>query len=120
MIDLQKSNNLISINQDVLNETTEILKNVFKKNLIKIILYVSYARGDYNNFSDIDVFVLVKNKKDELNSILDLIIDKLFELDLKYNITINPLIENTQIFNEYKDSSLLFESIEKEGVVLYG
>ena len=55
-----------------------------------------------------------------MNYLLNLIIDKLFDLDLKYNITINPLIENTDTYNEYKDSSLLFENIEKEGVVLYG
>ena len=112
--------NISNINQEALKETISILRTLLKNNLIKIVLYGSYARGDYNELSDIDVFVLVSNKKEELNSILNLIVDKLFELDLKYNITINPLIENLEIYDEYKDSSLLFENIEKEGVVLYG
>lgn len=107
-------------NLEAINETINILRDLLKENLIKIILYGSYARGDNNKLSDIDIFVLVKNKKEELNTILNLIIDNLFELDLKYNVTINPLIENTQIYNQYKDNSLLFENIEKEGVVLYG
>ena len=117
---MSKNVNITNVNQEALNETTHILKKLLKDNLIKIILYGSYARGDYNDLSDIDVFVLVNNKKEELNNILNQIIDKLFDLDLKYNITINPLIENTEIYDEYKDCSLLFENIEKEGVVLYG
>ena len=107
-------------NREVIQEASTILKKILKDNLIKIILYGSYARGDYNNFSDIDILILVKNKKEELSSILNIISNYLFELDLKYNVTINPLIENTQTFNEYKDYSLLFENIEKEGIVLYG
>lgn len=110
----------INVNNELLAETTESLKELLKNNLIRIVLYGSYARGDYNDSSDIDIFILVSNKKENLNKVLDLILDKLYELDLKYNVTINPLIENTKIYDEYKDSSLLFENIEKEGVVLYG
>ncbi len=86
----------------------------------QIILYGSYARGDYNNFSDIDIFILVSNKKEELGQILNLISEELFDLDIKYNVTINPVIENLQIYNDNKEYSILFENIEKEGVVLYG
>ncbi|MBQ9659302.1 MAG: nucleotidyltransferase domain-containing protein [Clostridia bacterium] len=106
--------------EKAIQESTMILKKLLKKNLIKVVLYGSYARGDYNKFSDIDIFILVNNKKDEINKILNLICESLFELDLKYNVTINPLVENLQVFNEYKDCSLLFENIEKDGVVLYG
>lgn len=113
-------NNIPETQEKAIQESTNIIKKILKSNLIKVVLYGSYARGDYNQFSDIDIFVLVKNKKEELNKILNLICDNLFELDLKYNVTINPLIENLQVFNEYKDYSLLFESIEKDGVVLYG
>ena len=112
--------NIPKANMEALQEALKILKKILKDNLIKIVLYGSYARGDYNNFSDIDIFILVNSKKEDLNKILNLISTNLFELDLKYNVTINPLIENTKIFNEYKESSLLFENIEKEGVVLYG
>ena len=82
---MSKENNLLNTKKKALNETTNILKDLLKNNLIKVVLYGSYARGD-----------------------------------LKYNITINPLIENTDTYNEYKKSSSLFENIEKEGVVLYG
>ncbi len=117
---MEKNIESMTVQEQAIQESTTILKNLLKNNLIKIVLFGSYARGDYNQFSDIDIFVLVQNKKDELNKILNLICEKLFDLDIKYNVTINPLIENLEIYNEYKDCSLLFENIEKDGVVLYG
>ena len=117
---MNKKTNIPIIQKEAINESTAILKKILKNNLIKIILYGSYARGDYNQFSDIDIFILVKSKKNELNGILSEICDKLFDLDLRYNVTINPLIENLQVYDKYKDVSLLFENIEKEGIVLYG
>ena len=117
---MKKNTTFMTTQEQAIQESTRVLKKLLKKNLIKIVLYGSYARGDYNEFSDIDIFVLVQNRKEELNNILNLICEKLFDLDLKYNVTINPLIENLQVYNEYKDCSLLFENIEKDGVVLYG
>ena len=117
---MKENSDVSNAQEQAIKESTNILKKVLKNNLKKIILYGSYARGDYNQLSDIDIFVLVKNKKSELNNILNKICEELFELDIKYNVTINPLIENVQVFDEYKEVSLLFENIEKEGVVLYG
>ena len=82
----------ININKEIIDEITEALRDLLKNNLIKIVLYGSYARGDFNNLSDIDIFILVDSEKEDLNKVLDLILDKLYELDLKYNVTINPFI----------------------------
>ena len=115
-----KKTKSMTVYEQAIQESTSILKNILKNNLIKIVLFGSYARGDYDQFSDIDIFVLVQNKKNELNKILNLICEKLFDIDIKYNVTINPLIENLEVYNKYKDCSLLFENIEKDGVILYG
>lgn len=109
-----------TIQKKAIQESAKRLEKLLEKNLIKIVLYGSYARGDYNNFSDIDIFILVSNQKEELGQILNLITEELFDLDIKYNVTINPVIENLQIYNANKEYSILFENIEKEGVVLYG
>ena len=114
------SNDIPLKQKEAIQESANVLKELLKNNLIKIVLYGSYARGDYNNLSDIDIFVLVKNNKNELNNLLNMICEKFFELDLKYNVTLNPLIESLQVYDKYKDYSLLFENIEKDGVVLYG
>ena len=48
----------ININKEIIDEITEALRDLLKNNLIKIVLYGSYARGDFNNLSDIDIFIL--------------------------------------------------------------
>lgn len=58
-----------TIQKKAIQESAKRLKKLLEKNLIKIVLYGSYARGDYKNFSDIDIFILVNNKKEELSQI---------------------------------------------------
>ena len=41
------------------------LKKILKNNLSKLIVYGSYARGDYKENSDIDVMILTPLSKEE-------------------------------------------------------
>jgi len=47
---------IINITDDLRNNLQKILGN----RLCKIILYGSYARGDYKEYSDLDIMVLAK------------------------------------------------------------
>ena len=48
---------------EILRQIYKLSAEQFGESLDAVILYVSYARGDYNEDSDIDVMVLVKMKK---------------------------------------------------------
>jgi predicted nucleotidyltransferase len=65
-------------------EFVKIIKKKLKNRLKKIILFGSYARGDYTEGSDYDILVVVdKNEKFIRNAILDAsveIMDKYYEL----------------------------------------
>ena len=50
----------------VLNQLTEHSKQVFGETLKSVILYGSYARGDYDDESDIDVMLMVDMTPEEL------------------------------------------------------
>ena len=41
--------------RNLLDQYTEILQKIYGKHLKKVILYGSYARGDYRDDSDIDI-----------------------------------------------------------------
>ena len=45
--------------RNILKEFEQCMRNVFKEDFCKILVYGSYARGDYNENSDVDVMILV-------------------------------------------------------------
>ena len=48
--------------RNLLDQYTEILQKIYGKHLKKVILYGSYARGDYRDDSDIDIMILLGAK----------------------------------------------------------
>lgn len=102
-----------SINRFV-KECTRILGNRLKK----VILYGSYARGDYNNSSDIDILVLTDYEPSQFYSALKKISSMTYDIELDYNVILIPLINNIEIYNEEIDTIPFYSNIKKEGVVL--
>ena len=78
----------------------------------KIILYGSYARGDYRENSDIDVAVVV-SKKDVQKNILKQM-GQLVRLTRDISFDIEPIL-----LIEEDDRSGFLESISKYGEVVY-
>lgn len=102
-----------SINKFVV-ECSKILGNRLKK----IILYGSYARGDYNDSSDIDILVLTDYNPSEFYSALKKISNMTYDIELDYNVILIPLINNIKTFNKEMDTIPFYAHIQKEGVVL--
>lgn len=48
--------------------------------LTKVIVYGSYARGDYNSSSDVDVMILVKMSDNEIKKIENQVYDLAFDI----------------------------------------
>ncbi len=96
-------------------EFAECVAKVFKGKL-KVVVYGSYARGDFNAWSDIDVLVLTS---DELPKSP---IERLTKIErcLAMHPEIEPIILT---FNEYKKlvkkRNPIAEDVEKYGIVVY-
>lgn len=88
--------------------------NIVVKNMIvnKIILYGSYARGDYRKDSDIDVAIVVPRSSISNDILEDMA--KLFKLRRNVSIDIEPVL----LIDE-EDASGFLESISKYGEVVY-
>ena len=50
---------MMNLIQDELGEFLTDVRSLFGEKLKSVIVYGSYARGDYNEHSDIDVMILV-------------------------------------------------------------
>lgn len=83
----------------------------------KVILYGSYARGDYNDESDIDLLILIDKEKVTREDRMR-IGYPLYGLELKIGIIISPMIRAKQIWETKYSITPLYENINREGVML--
>lgn len=95
-------------------ELVEQYANIVVSNMVvnKIILYGSYARGDYRKDSDIDVAVVVPRSSISKNIIDDMA--KLFKIRRNISTDIEPVLPIDE-----EDASGFLESISKYGEVVY-
>ena len=101
------------------NQAVEILKKVYEKILpmFKCIdsayLYGSYARGDYNNESDVDILLIVDLSQEEISDKRMAVASVSSELSLEYGVTVSVTIKPKVQFNRFFGSALLSECFER-------
>lgn len=100
--------------QKFINEVKKILGDRLKK----VILYGSYARGDYNKKSDVDIMILTDLSFEEIEEYRDKISDVAFEIELKTGIILSPVVKNIEKYNVRRKFVPFYKNVEKEGVVL--
>ena len=104
-------NNLVLIR--ILGEFKAELKNLYGNKLKDIILYGSYARGEENEDSDIDLAIILKGNIKSFKEI-DRMPEIACDIDLKYNVllSIHPVSEE----NYNSRMTPLLINIREEGV----
>jgi predicted nucleotidyltransferase len=84
-------------------------------NLVKLILFGSKARGDYNEYSDVDLIALVQEPKTA--EVRDKLSELQFEVIMQQDAPIMSTIENYNNWLDEKEVSLPFkDNVESEGV----
>lgn len=96
------------------------LKKILGNQLSKVIVYGSYARGDYNDRSDVDVMVLVKMPDEEIRAIKNDVYDIAFDIELSTGIEISPIIKNEDQYEYWVDTLPFYRNVREEGVVISG
>jgi len=84
----------------------------------QIILFGSYARGDYTDKSDIDLLIIKKDLKNgrEINNILY----RAF-FDNKIDIPVDLISVDYNKYNELNNTiGYIYKTIKEEGKILYG
>jgi predicted nucleotidyltransferase len=97
----------------ILDEVKRCLEKIYGDKLKDIILYGSYARGDFTAGSDIDIIILLEDMK-ELMVERERYFNAVWKLDLKYDtvISIIPFKEE-----EYRTRRLpIILNAKREGV----
>lgn len=95
------------------------LKKIYQENLQRVVLYGSYARGDYNKDSDVDVMILLKMPDIYIKNYSNELMDITYEFNLTYDIAINPIAKDKAEFERWNVNYPFYANIQKDGVILY-
>ena len=107
--------------KEILTEYVNGLNKMLGNHLKQVILYGSYARGEQDKngeISDIDILILVDFKVENIKEIEKCIIEYSYDINLKHNVLISPIIENYQYYKNRVRYIVFYKNIEKEGVLL--
>ena len=104
----------------MMNETVAGLRDIFGEQLDRVILYGSYARGDYDEESDIDVMALVDMDKNELVKYRRRVNAFSNQLDLKHDVLLSIKLQDKETFAQWEDALPFFKNVKKDGIRIDG
>lgn len=103
----------------ILKKYVEDIRGLYGKRLKEVILYGSFARGDFNSDSDIDIMILVDLTEQEIMEKGHKLSEMTFEYDFDFDLVIMPIVKNIDHFNQWLHAYPFYYNIRKEGVELY-
>ena len=100
----------------ILGKTKSGLSDIFGTRLLNVVLYGSYARGEQDAESDIDVMALVDLPKDELARYRRRVSDFSSSIDLEYDVLLSIKLQDAETFNRYSNTLPFFQNVMREGI----
>jgi len=99
-----------------LEKIRQRLKERYPERVVSVYAFGSRVRGDYIDWSDIDLLVVVKNKDPQIEGeIIDLIVEE----EVEGGLSFSPVIKDVTAFEkERRFRTPFYENIMREGVTL--
>ena len=105
--------------KSIISELYQGLQPLFPNSNMEAILFGSYARGEQDTDSDIDVMFLVDTPQQEISEKTWEIGDVAASILLDRGIVVSPIVENRSYFRKNADFLPFFRNIAREGVPYY-
>ena len=114
----ERGETMCSVNQLQLitKEVAKLSADILKDKLDSVILYGSYARGDFDEESDIDMMILADVPVAECWQYTQTIADKMTDMELLYNIIISVHVVSSAVFNQYMNDLPFYRNVDREGI----
>lgn len=106
--------------KNIASEVNEELVKLFGEKIERIILYGSYARGDFNLESDVDIMILLNCEQKEITERRKEISRLASRIGLKNDIMVSILARNCTDYENQIKYQPFYQNIEKEGMKIYG
>lgn len=102
--------------KEILDKVVSFSQDIFNDKLRDVILFGSYARGDFDEESDIDILVVVNLPAEEMYKYREELDSVCGELLFDYGIPISILEKDYATYNKYSEILPFYKNIAKEGV----
>ncbi|MCL2201366.1 MAG: nucleotidyltransferase domain-containing protein [Oscillospiraceae bacterium] len=100
-------------------ELSRNTQNIVGSRLRKIIIYGSYARGDYKDYSDLDIMVLADVDESEHKALENAIDRTASDIGLEHDIIISVMLNNENLFMSRLPISPFYRNVISEGIEIY-
>ena len=100
---------------NLMKETYSALSSVFGEKLDEVWLYGSYARGDFDAESDIDIMALVDLPKEQLATYRRKVSDLSSDHALKYDVILSIKLQDKDTFLRFSNTLPYFQNVMREG-----
>jgi len=102
----------------ITDKVVSAVKDKLGEKLDKVILYGSYARGDFDDESDIDIMVLANIRTTEADQ-LDMLLTRFANrLGLEYDIVVSLFVKDCESFYKFLPADPFYQSVLNDGVLL--
>ena len=101
---------------EILDEAMERVKGVFGEALINGYLYGSYARGDQDEESDVDILLTVDLTDEEIRKQSKAIVKLDSDLSLEHDITVCVTVKPYEQFIRFAEVSSFYKNVIDEGI----
>ena len=108
------------IMQNLLERYISEIKKIYGLHLREIILYGSYARGDFKKDSDVDIMILLNISELELKAYSQQLSYMTYDFNLDNEVDIKPIAKSEAHFRKWSENYPFYANIQREGVILYG
>ena len=101
---------------DILNEAFRQCQNIFPCEIRDAYLYGSYARGDYDNESDVDILLTVDLEPTEISRYRNQIAAISSDLSLEHDVTVSIAVKSFDHFHWYSSVLPFYKNVLTEGI----
>lgn len=103
----------------IMAEVTQRMRELFGEHLRQVILFGSYAREEQQEYSDMDVMVLVALSDDELKQYNDAIVGAMCDISLRYGVLPTIIEKNYEHFYHWVPYLPFYRNVKTEGIEYY-